>query len=888
MPPTLAAGPPSLERSLTGSTGAKPETEAKLQDLVSQLFALADVDSSGTIQFKEFMDHHNRVLEIASDSLGRAEVMSGEEAQKIFRQADKDHNHRLDKEEFFDYMHGLLSVVGIKQFESVCETLVKEETLRRAVMAEGFDRKFSERLLEQATNSYFYKQPMKDAALKLLNSRADPNMTDKNGSTILLHVTGKMDAPFAKQLLLARCDPLRHNKELDCAVFRASKSRHMEVLKVLLEPDWNPPVPGEETTKEQDENSPRYRAKMSEEVLKQMPELTGAQLKQLIAKRADLNYKGQNGWTPLTLAVFHGKKDCVEALVRVQDPLKGMKLHLQGKNARGRAALHLAARKDLPEIAKLLISSGADADVKDIDGWTPLHHACFNGNSAVVRELLAGGAQLLIRGNGGFTAFMVTKLPQKASDLSDAVLNIIKPSEGVDFSKRVIPLVKDETMTPLQKIEELLMLPGVSQVPERLRLHETFFHPLQGPNKVKLKLVWTHLIKPLIPRLRTCEVDMDVEPSPHLSEQAKEEHRAEVARRRKLQDHFFKQWALDTRGPRPTAHWKFDNREAYKEELYAILQLELDEYRAEFNKLYERLTDEEECGEELVALPPEEIIHKSLLSQLNAHTFPLWLEQLDVAGAFEQLRLVGHGSLAGKKDNRDAQLEMVELLTISHSLRCGKMFWRNVYRTWLLQCASMADHECSRKVRSIVDKFNAEHEGELIASYHPGPVKTADRTKYKEQMLGLKPSAETFDGRGAAANIIDVVRGTIAVNCPKAALKLLDVFRSLDKSMDRMLLVRVINRYNSECETLEGYRFVEMHLLFRNGVRAGACGRDGTSIELSLLGEVCIVLDDFLKVHKKRHLVYKLRRGVFDWSPEDEEPEDDDFESSLRGDDLTT
>lgn len=50
--------------------------------------------------------------------------------------------------------------------------------------------------------------------------------------------------------------------------------------------------------------------------------------------------------------------------------------------------------------------------------------------------------------------------------------------------------------------------------------------------------------------------------------------------------------------------------------------------------------------------------------------------------------------------------------------------------------------------------------------------------------------------------------------------------------------------------------------------------------------EVCIVLEDFLAVHKRRNLLYKLKRGVFDWSPEDEEPEDVDFETSLRGDDL--
>lgn len=56
---------------------------------------------------------------------------------------------------------------------------------------------------------------------------------------------------------------------------------------------------------------------------------------------------------------------------------------------------------------------------------------------------------------------------------------------------------------------------------------------------------------------------------------------------------------------------------------------------------------------------------------------------------------------------------------------------------------------------------------------------------------------------------------------------------------------------------------------------------------MTMVGEVCIVLEDFLKVHKRRHLLYKLKEGVFDWSPDDDELDNDvDLESSLRGDDL--
>ena len=50
-------------------------------------------------------------------------------------------------------------------------------------------------------------QPLHAAALRC--GRSPP----EDGTTILLHVTGKTDASFVQQLLAARCDPKRHNKE---------------------------------------------------------------------------------------------------------------------------------------------------------------------------------------------------------------------------------------------------------------------------------------------------------------------------------------------------------------------------------------------------------------------------------------------------------------------------------------------------------------------------------------------------------------------------------------------------------------------------------------------------------------------------------------------------
>lgn len=124
--------------------------------------------------------------------------------------------------------------------------------------------------------------------------------------------------------------------------------------------------------------------------------------------------------------------------------------------------------------------------------------------------------------------------------------------------------------------------------------------------EVKLKLVWSNLIAPLIPRLRTGDVDIDLSPNPHLSEEAKKEHHDEVQRRQALQNRFFKQWLLDTRGPRQNYYWKFDNREAYRTELANLLNQELAEYRMQFDKLYESLMDED-FGPELAEKEVEEV-----------------------------------------------------------------------------------------------------------------------------------------------------------------------------------------------------------------------------------------------------------------------------------------
>ncbi|KFV67562.1 Ankyrin repeat domain-containing protein 32, partial [Dryobates pubescens] len=59
------------------------------------------------------------------------------------------------------------------------------------------------------------------------------------------------------------------------------------------------------------------------------------------------------------------------------------------RNLKGETALHIACRSNKVErLIQLLSSPGADINVTDYAGWTPLHEACNHGSTVCVREIL--------------------------------------------------------------------------------------------------------------------------------------------------------------------------------------------------------------------------------------------------------------------------------------------------------------------------------------------------------------------------------------------------------------------------------------------------------------------------------------------------------------------
>ena len=117
-------------------------------------------------------------------------------------------------------------------------------------------------------------------------------------------------------------------------------------------------------------------------------------VKLLLAAQASVDIQSNNGNTALTLASYHDRPEVVKLLLEAN-------ADINIKNNAGKSALDLARDNNHVAIMELLRASGAtevsveeDAKTKDSNGFTPLHHASKNGDTARVAEMLQVGAEV--------------------------------------------------------------------------------------------------------------------------------------------------------------------------------------------------------------------------------------------------------------------------------------------------------------------------------------------------------------------------------------------------------------------------------------------------------------------------------------------------------------
>jgi len=100
-----------------------------------------------------------------------------------------------------------------------------------------------------------------------------------------------------------------------------------------------------------------------------------------------VNAFAYDGWTPLHLAAFFGRRAAAERLLSA-----GADLSAVSRNALHNTPLHAAVAGGHVDVSVLLIEAGAEVNVADAGGHTPFHIAAEGGYVPVVKALLARGA----------------------------------------------------------------------------------------------------------------------------------------------------------------------------------------------------------------------------------------------------------------------------------------------------------------------------------------------------------------------------------------------------------------------------------------------------------------------------------------------------------------
>ncbi len=104
----------------------------------------------------------------------------------------------------------------------------------------------------------------------------------------------------------------------------------------------------------------------------------------LIAKKADVDVKDNDGWAPLHYAARRGHEDLAEVLI-------GGGANVNPTNE-CRKPLHWAVKRGHTNIVKLLIEKGADVNAEDCYSDMPLHYAMWSKRKEAARLLLDNGA----------------------------------------------------------------------------------------------------------------------------------------------------------------------------------------------------------------------------------------------------------------------------------------------------------------------------------------------------------------------------------------------------------------------------------------------------------------------------------------------------------------
>jgi len=257
-----------------------------------------------------------------------------------------------------------------------------------------------------------------EQARRMLGAGADPNETNPHGRTALMFAAEEGRLEIARELIKRGARTDLRDKDGKTALMLAAEEDRVEILRAV------------EATHEQ----------RQEALLSAIGRHKIASVRILLELGADPDPLDEEGESRLILAARNGHAELLRALLD-----GGAQVHHQDN--RGRTALWNAAT---PEIVALLLERGADPDLPDAQGETPLHAAVREGRTEVVRLLVAHVKEINARGPDGKSALTL------AREKGDAETVRILTKGGASIAGDTRLLFEALGARDVEKVRELL------------------------------------------------------------------------------------------------------------------------------------------------------------------------------------------------------------------------------------------------------------------------------------------------------------------------------------------------------------------------------------------------------------------------------------------------
>jgi serine/threonine-protein phosphatase 6 regulatory ankyrin repeat subunit B len=138
----------------------------------------------------------------------------------------------------------------------------------------------------------------------------------------------------------------------------------------------------------------------------------------------DLDWKDENGMTFLHHAVRNDR-------IRVIDLLLEQGVKIDEQDNEGDTALHMSVYQP-EEISIALLSNGASMDNQNNRGRTPLHEASFIGNTNLMKKLIVNGADKEVKDVEGYTPLFLASNGEQAESVKLLLQNRIDNTSVLD------------------------------------------------------------------------------------------------------------------------------------------------------------------------------------------------------------------------------------------------------------------------------------------------------------------------------------------------------------------------------------------------------------------------------------------------------------------------